>query len=226
MYRARHTYSALPFQSLCEAIIGALLEIFFLCGWSPVVSSGHLAGPRRLVSSRQRGRFAQLSALLRLKRRVFLPAASGPMTAMERCRRSDFVDVDGLNCFAGGRCDDLGHGRGIAGVSATKPRHGHGWEGAVPVAANSRAIHPANRPATWLVLAAATTACSSCGGPTAASGRTQSRTPRLGDAINSIPAFSRVRRIFSTVSKLASMRPSERSSRHMVESANPVSRAS
>jgi hypothetical protein len=67
---------------------------------------------------------------------------------------------------------------------------------------------------------------SRCGGVTAASGRTQNRTPRFGEPMNSIPAFSRACRIFSTVSKLASIRPSERSSRRMVERANPVSRAS
>jgi hypothetical protein len=64
------------------------------------------------------------------------------------------------------------------------------------------------------------------GSPAALSGRTQNRTPRFGEPMNSIPASSSAIRIFSTVSKLASMRPSERSSRRIVESAKPVCRAS
>jgi hypothetical protein len=85
--------------------------------------------------------------------------------------------------------------------------------------------HPARRPRTWS-LPADSNSSPCCNGPAATSERIQKRTPRFGDPMNSIPASSRTWRIFSTVSKLASIRPSERSSRRMVESASPVCWAS
>ena len=57
--------------------------------------------------------------------------------------------------------------------------------------------HPTGRPETWPVLAWEMRPCSSCDGPAAAAGRTQRRTPRFGDPMNSIPAFSSACRIFS-----------------------------